>query len=61
MMIDYELNQKEDGEMEWLEQNVVEKLINIASTAEPTIHECLIMWLKISLGIYGHAYNFYNH
>jgi hypothetical protein len=47
--------------MEWAKQNVVEKLINIASTAEPTTHECLIVWLKISLAICGHVYNFYNH
>jgi hypothetical protein len=60
-MIDYESNQEKDGEMEWPEQNVVEKLINIALTAKHTIHECLIVWLKISLGICGHAYNFYNH
>ncbi len=61
MMIDYQSNQKEDGEMEWAKQNVVKKLINIASTAKPTIHECLIVWLKNNLGVCGHAYNFYNH
>jgi hypothetical protein len=36
---DYQSNQKEDGEMEWVEQNVVEELIHIASITKPTTHE----------------------
>jgi hypothetical protein len=39
---DYQSNQEEDGEMEWAKQNVVEKLINITSTAEPTTHEFML-------------------
>ncbi len=38
---DCQSNQKEDGEMEWGEQNVVAKLINIISIAKPTTHESM--------------------
>ncbi len=35
--VDYQSNQKEDGEMEWAKQDVAKELININSIAKPTI------------------------
>ncbi len=37
----YQSNQGEDRETEWAKQNIVEELINRASTTEPTFHESM--------------------
>jgi hypothetical protein len=38
---DYQSNQEEDGEMEWVEHNAIEKLINITSIVKPMTHESM--------------------
>jgi hypothetical protein len=49
---DHQSNREEYGKMEWAKQNVTEELINITSTTKlQLMNLCLIMWLKINLGI----------